>query len=268
MNGEEIIKSFYESRKEDERLASQSGAVEFSVTTAYIDRYLQPGDKIIEIGCGTGRYSLHYARQGYDVTALDLVEANLAVLRGHMRPGDDIEVVQGNALDLSRWADESFDIALLLGPMYHLYTEADKLTALKEALRVTKRGGVLFVAYCQFDAAMIQSIFSGKKLFDHVAQNGLLDEAAWLPISNPEGIFELHRKEDVDRLDAHLDADRLHYVGTDMFTYYIKNDIDQLDTEHYEKYISYTMSICENQNLVGASIHTLDILRKRQDRAM
>ena len=61
MNGEEIIKSFYESRKEDERLASQSGAVEFSVTTAYIDRYLQPGDKIIEIGCGTGRYSLHYA---------------------------------------------------------------------------------------------------------------------------------------------------------------------------------------------------------------
>ncbi|MBQ8953960.1 MAG: class I SAM-dependent methyltransferase [Clostridia bacterium] len=263
MNGEEIIKAFYASGKEDGRLASQSGAVEFRVTTSYVDRYLRPGDRIIEIGCATGRYSLHYARRGHAVTALDLVESNLDVLRAHVRPGDDIEVVQGNALDLSRWADESFDAALLLGPMYHLYTEADKLTALQEALRVTKRGGLLFAAYCQFDAAMIQSIFSGKKLYDYVTQSGLLDEKTWLPISNPAGIFELHRKEDVDRLDAHLEADRLHYVGTDMFTYYIKNDIDQLDAGLYDKYISYTMSICENQHLVGASNHTLDVLRKR-----
>ena len=263
MNGEEIIKSFYASRKEDERLTSRSGAVEFRVTTAYIDRYLRTGDKIIEIGCATGRYSLHYARQGHAITALDLVENNLDVLRGRVQPGDDIEVVQGNALDLSRWADESFDAALLLGPMYHLYTEADKLTALREALRVVRRGGYLFAAYCQFDAAMIQSIFSGKKLFDYVTQSGLLDEETWLPISNPAGIFELYRKEDVDRLVARLDADRLHYVGTDMFTYYIREDIDRLDAELYEKYLSYTMSICENQNLVSASNHTLDVLRKR-----
>lgn len=263
MNGEEIIKSFYASRKEDERLTSRSGAVEFRVTTAYIDRYLRTGDKIIEIGCATGRYSLHYARQGHAITALDLVESNLDVLREHMVSGDDIEVVQGNALDLSRWADESFEAALLLGPMYHLYTEADKLTALREALRVTRRGGLLFVAYCQFDAAMIQSIFSGKKLFDYVTQSGLLDEETWLPISNPAGVFELYRKEDVDRLDACLDADRLHYVGTDMFTHYIREDIEGLDAALYEKYLSYTMSICENQNLVGVSNHTLDVLRKR-----
>ncbi len=263
MNGEEIIQSFYAAGKEDERLTSQSGAVEFRVTTAYIDRYLRPGDRIIEIGCATGRYSLRYAQQGHAVTALDLVEDNLDVLREHMLPSDDIEVVQGNALDLSRWADESFDAALLLGPMYHLYTEADKLTTLREALRVTRRGGYLFVAYCQFDAAMIQSIFSGKKLYDHVTQSGLLNEETWLPISNPAGVFELYRKEDVDRLDARLDADRLHYVGTDMFTYYIRGDVEGLDAELYEKYLSYTMSICENQNLVGASNHTLDVLRKR-----
>ena len=263
MDNHRILNDFYASMNEDARLGSQSGAVEFRVTTAYIDRYLRPDDRIIEIGCGTGRYSLHYARQGHAVTAVDLVEGNLNVLRGHMRPEDDIGVFQGNALDLSCWADESFDAALLLGPMYHLYTEADKRTALREALRVTKRGGVLFVAYCQFDAAMIQSIFSGRKLFGYVMENGLLDEKTWLPISNPVGIFELYRREDVDRLDARLPADRLHYVGTDMFTYYIRGDIEQLDAGFYEKYISYTMSICENPNLVGASNHTLDVLRRR-----
>ena len=67
----------------------------------------------------------------------------------------------------------------------------------------------------------------------------------------------------VDRLDAGLDAERLHYVGTDMFTYYRRDEIDALDARLYEKYLAYTMSICENQNLVGASNHTLDVLRKR-----
>ena len=263
MNVEEILGAFYASINEDERLISQSGAVEFRVTTAYVDRYLRPGDRIMEIGCGTGRYSLRYARQGFRVTALDLLETNLAVLRDHARPGDSIEIAQGNALDLSRWADETFDATLLLGPMYHLFTEADKLTALREALRVTKRGGLLFAAYCQFDAAMIQAIFSGKKLYDHVVEGGLLDKRAWLPISNPAGIFELYRREDVDRLDAALDAERLHYVGTDMFTHYRRDDIDALNPRLYEKYIAYTMSICENQNLVGASNHTLDVLRRR-----
>lgn len=263
MDVSQILNDFYAARNEDDRLASQSGAVEFRVTTAYIDRYLRPGDRIIEIGCGTGRYSLHYARRGHAVTALDLVEGNLVVLRGHMRPGDDVEVAQGNALDLSRWADGTFDAALVLGPMYHLYTEADKQTALREALRVTRRGGILFVAYCQFDASMIQAAFSGKKLYDYVVDNGLLDEGTWLPVSNPVGVFELYRKEDVDRLDAGLDAERLHYVGTDMFTYYRRDEIDALDARLYEKYLAYTMSICENQNLVGASNHTLDVLRKR-----
>ncbi|MBR4442711.1 MAG: methyltransferase domain-containing protein [Clostridia bacterium] len=263
MSIEETLSAFYAARNEDERLASQSGAVEFRVTTAYIDRYLRPGDRIMEIGCGTGRYSLHYARLGHSVTALDLVEGNLSVLRSNMRPGDDIDVTQGNALDLSRWPNEAFDVTLLLGPMYHLYTEADKRTALSEALRVTRRGGLLFVAYCQFDASMIQAVFSGRKLYDFVVENGLLDERTWLPISNPAGIFELYRREDVDGLDALLDAERLHYVGTDMFTYYRRDEIDALDARLYEKYIAYTMSICENPHLVGASNHTLDVLRKK-----
>ena len=109
----------------------------------------------------------------------------------------------------------------------------------------------------------VQAVFSGRKLFDFVVDGGLLDENAWLPVSNPAGIFELYRREDVDRLDASLDAERLHYVGTDMFTYYRRDDIDALDARLYEKYLAYTMSICENPHLVGASNHTLDILRRR-----
>lgn len=263
MNTSELISRFYDQGHEDARLTSPSGAVEFIVTTHYIDRYLKKGDRILEIGCGTGRYALHYARQGHPVDALDLSEVNLEVLRSRIRPGDDIRVCQGNALDLSRFDEGAFDMTLLLGPMYHLFTERDKLTCLNEALRVTKSGGLLYVAYCQFDASMIQQIFSGKRLYDSVVQNGLLDEEKFLPVSRPEGLFELYRQEQIDALDERLEADRLHYVGSDMFTRYRRSDIDSLDERLYEKYIAYTLSICEKTHLVGASNHTLDVLRKR-----
>lgn len=258
----EAVRAFYESGEEDTRLLSKHGAVEFIVTTAYIDKYLQVNDRVLEIGCGTGRYALHYARMGYRVDALDLVQANLDVLEKNRGDCPGITVAQGTALDLSRYENDTFDVTLLLGPMYHLFTRQDKLQALNEALRVTKRGGVMFAAYCQLDASMVQTAFTGRTLYDFLVQNKLLDEKTFLSISDPAGIFELYRKEQIDALDQELNARRLHYVGTDMFSYYRAEDIDALSDRLYQKYIAYTLSICENQNLTGASNHVLDVLQK------
>ena len=136
----EILTSFYSSRKENDRLTSKHGAIEFITTTKYIEKYLKEGDRILEIGCGTGRYSLYYAHKHFEVDAIELLEENLNVLRQNILPYDKIQAVQGNALDLSIYPDNTFDITLLLGPMYHLFTREDKLKCLGEALRVTKKG--------------------------------------------------------------------------------------------------------------------------------
>jgi len=261
MIDQDILTAFYTEEREDNRLLSKHGNVEFAVTTKYIDKYVQNGDRILEIECGTGRYALHYARKGHTIDAIELVESNLAVLQQNKRPGDNVCAVQGNALDLSRYADETFDATLLLGPMYHLFTCADKLQCLREALRVTKTGGVLFVAYCQFDASMMQAGFM-RNLYGFLVENKMLDEETYLPISNPSGIFELYRKEQIDELNGHFGIERLHYVGTDMYTHYYAEEIDEMDEELYQKYMAYTFSICENQNIVGVSNHTLDIVRK------
>ncbi len=259
---EKIVVNHYNGYSEEERLLSPHGQVEFIVTTRYIDRYLKPQNRILEIGCGTGRYSLHYAHAGYEVDAIELVEENLAVLKKNILPGDSIRPVQGNALDLSRYQDNTFDITLLLGPMYHLFTKADKLQCLREALRVTKENGVVFIAYCQFDASVIQAGFI-RNLFGFLVEEKLLDDTKFVPISSPAGIFELYRKEQIDALMQGLPATRLHYVGTDMFTHYYENEIDAMEENLYKKYIEYTISICENQHIVGASNHSLDIVRKQ-----
>ncbi|HKL79535.1 MAG TPA: class I SAM-dependent methyltransferase, partial [Mobilitalea sp.] len=125
------MSNFYASGKEDARLTSKHGMVEFTITLKYIDKYVHLGDRILEVGCATGRYSLHYARKGFRVDAIELVQSNLDILNKKTLPTDNICAIQGNALDLSVYENDVFDVTLVLGPMYHLYSTEDKLKCLK-----------------------------------------------------------------------------------------------------------------------------------------
>jgi len=78
----EILRSFYDDIDEDRRLnRSRQGQLEYITTMNYIHRYAKAGAKILEIGAGTGRYSIALAKEGYNVTAVELVESNLEVLK-------------------------------------------------------------------------------------------------------------------------------------------------------------------------------------------
>ena len=156
METKAYIEAFYDSYNEDGRLASRHGAVEFAVTMTYIERYAKPGMRILEIGAGTGRYSHTLARRGFCVDAVELAEHNIELFRRNTAAGEPVTIRQGDARDLSAFADETYDVTLLLGPMYHLFTRGDQSAALSEAVRVTKRGGVVFAAYCMCDAAILQ----------------------------------------------------------------------------------------------------------------
>lgn len=92
----------------------------------YIEKYIRPENLVIEIGAGTGRYSHALARQGYTVDAVELVSHNIDVFRKNTMSNEDITIMQGNALDLSVFPDNRYDITLLLGSLYHLYSDEDK----------------------------------------------------------------------------------------------------------------------------------------------
>ncbi|MCL2361317.1 MAG: class I SAM-dependent methyltransferase [Defluviitaleaceae bacterium] len=254
---------FYGEREEEERLSSRHGLVEYLTTMRYVEKYLTPSARVIEIGAGTGRYSRTLADMGYTVEAVELVASNIETFRSLVAPEQDINITQGNALDLSSFNDNSFDITLLLGPLYHLYTDEDKQRAISEALRVTKPGGVVFTAYCQSDPSITITGF-GQNRFDvkDFVQQGLIHPVTFAAASRPELVFEVVRKVDVDRIMTAFDVERLHYVGTDMFTLWIKDGVGEMDDETYALYLRYHFSICERSDMVGASHHTLDIFRK------
>ena len=128
---------FYNHYDEDSRLTQQHGAVEFFTTLHYIKRYICLGIACWRsaqvrgaIACAGG--------QGYAVDAVELV-AHISSVSGRIHsPTSRVTIVQGNALDLSAFPDDRYDVTLLLGPLYHLYCQEDKRQALREAIRVTK----------------------------------------------------------------------------------------------------------------------------------
>lgn len=263
MDTPDYLKDFYETHcDEDSRLRSRHGMVEFLTTIRYLEKYLKPGDKILEIGAGTGRYSHALAQKGYTVDAVELLEHNIEGFKRNTLPNESVTIRQGNALDLSDFGDDTYDITLLLGPMYHLYTVEDQKKALAEAVRATKPGGVVFAAYCGSDATAIQGGFL-KGMFREDRYKALIDPVTFNLASTPAEIFVLYRKEDIDALMDGLPVERLHFVGTDMAAGYIAQAIDEMDDGLYGLYLQYHFATCERPDLVGASNHFLDIFRKQ-----
>ena len=256
-----IFSEYYGSYDEDQRLCSRHGSVEFLTTMRYIEKYLRPGMRVLEIGAATGRYSHTLARKGYRVDAVELVQHNIDIFKANTQPGEDVRIYQGNAKKLDMLSDETYDITLLLGPMYHLFTVPEQLEALSEAIRVTKKGGVVFSAYCGNEATMVQYCF-GRGMIKEQRYRDLIDPVTFKASSDPAELFELYRKEDIDKLMAVFPVARLHYVGTDMATNYMRQTIDEMDDEMFNLYLRYHFAICERSDLVGASHHMLDIFRK------
>ncbi len=261
MELQKVLEDFYSGYDEDGRLLSRHGSVEYLTTMRYIEKYLRPGMKILEVGAGTGRYSHALARMGYEVEAMELVQHNIDIFNANTQPGEKITVRQGNGRDLSCFGDETFDITLVLGPMYHLFTQEDQKMALSEAVRVTRPGGVIYTAYCGNDATIVQFCFQ-RGMIREERYRSLIDPVTFKAGSDPAELFELYRREEIDALMRDLPVKRLHFVGSDLATNYMRPEIDAMDDELFELYLRYHFAVCEREDLVGASHHILDIFRR------
>lgn len=147
------VRRYYEAfgEREWQRLDNPAdGAIEFAVTCDALATHLPATGRVLDIGGGPGRYALWLAARGYRVVLADLTPTMLDIAREQVRRssgGTRIEeIVEADACDLSRWADDSFDAVLALGPFYHLPDPADRERAAAELHRVLRSGGVAFVA--------------------------------------------------------------------------------------------------------------------------
>ena len=278
------LEQYYNKFNEEKRLNSRHGQVEFRLSMKYIHEaiehtmesmynastsecsespasaaQLQPQDvKLLDIGAGTGRYSVALAEEGYDVTAVELVKYNLGILK---KKNSSVKAMQGNALNLRKLISNTFDVTLLFGPMYHLFEFEDKKKALLEAKRVTKPGGTILVAYCMNEYGVITYGFKERHVLECMEQGRFSD--TFQTQSLPEHLYDYMRLEDIDALNEACGLTRIKILSPDGPANYMRTFLNQLSDEEFEAFIQYQMAVCERPDLIGAGAHTLDILRKQ-----
>lgn len=260
---------YYNKFNEEKRLNSRHGQVEWRTSMAYIRRYLKQiaetsGKQkkeicILDIGAGTGRYSIPLAEEGYEVSAVEPVRHNLGRLKAKT---DLVKAYQGNALKLKRFADETFDLVLLFGPLYHLHREGDKLKALGEAKRVLKQEGVLLAAYIMNEYSVITYAFKEGHIREALRE-GMLDENFHCTEKANE-LYSMVRLEDIEKLNRLAGLARIQIISADGPANYMRMYLNRLDEEEFEHFVAYHLATCERMDLMGAAGHTVDILRKAE----
>ena len=256
----EIVTGFYDQADEDSRLQrSRHGQLEFAVTMNYIHRYAAPGARVLEIGAGTGRYSVALAKEGMDVTAVELAESNLAVLRKNSEGVEHIRSFQGDATDLSRFEDQSFDVTLVLGPMYHLYDPEDVHKAIDEAIRVTRKDGVILIAFISVFGIMYANYLTGNWAAGQ-EENFTRDYSIR---HFKEQLFTGYDIVEFEQLFEEKPVRRITTTGTDGILEAIEDRPDfEITDKDFPAFVDWYLAFSEKRELLGNSNHLLYICRR------
>ncbi len=256
------LEEYYNKHKEENRLGTRHGTVEFTVAMKYIHDYLPKGEskkgfRIADIGAGTGRYSVALAEEGYDVTAVELVKHNIEVMeKKHAR----VKIWPGDARSMPFLPDETFDVTIFFGPLYHLHGDEEKLRAFSEVKRITKKGGIIFAGYVMNDYSILTYCFENERI-SSLRKEGRVDESFHIQSPKDE-LYDYVRLEDLERLDRMAGLERINIFSPDGPSDYMRPLLNKMSSETFAEFINYQLCNAERPELLGAGSHIVDVLRK------
>lgn len=249
------VKKYYESSIEDDRLKKdKKHQTEYFITMEYLKKYLKNGMKILEVGAGTGAYSITLAKMGYDVTAVELTDKNVEILKKKSSSIPNISIIQGNAINMPYLKDESFDLVLCFGPLYHLDYQ-NRIKAMAECKRVCKYDGKMFFAY-------LSNNFAIMKCFDlfgnYISNSKVLDSDFKLH----DDIFHFSDVTEMDNISNSIGIFRKEIVATDGISELVKHHVNSFSDKEFNRWKNYLLKTATNPNQLDYSEHLLYIAKK------
>lgn len=256
----DIMDEFYSNHNEDVRLIkSYHGQLEYFTTMTYIHKFLKPNMKVLEIGAGTGRYLVTLAKECLEVTAIEYVEKNVEVLKQNSRELNNLFAFQGDAVNLEKFCDNTFDMVLSLGPLYHLYSREEQGRAIDEAIRVAKEDGIIMFAYIPVSSFIFGSYMNGNLKYG-LSQN--FDEN-FNVLHFPEQKFTGFDINEFELMLKNKNIEKLNSLTTDGILSIVENTKDfKMSNEDFELFKTYHLHICEKPEMQGMANHMLYICKK------
>lgn len=275
------VKRFYDNNPhmEWERLnLAPYNRIEYEVTLHFIHKYLSPDDRIIDIGSGPGRYAIHFMKRQHPVTLVDLSSALLEKARQEIEQRQLTCHLAGsyerNAVDLSGVASNSYDVTLLLGPLYHLTKQEDRKKAVMEALRVTKPGGYIFSAiitrFCSLrDMFRWDPATARAYIFDHKQDiDRMLDSCVYEnPEEDPRKFTDAYFSPTQEIADLY-DAASIRLVeafSCEGIAAFLNDKVNQLvDSEKtMQRLLQLIIPTCVEPSMLGAGEHSVFVGQKK-----
>lgn len=267
MKVENIIK-YYEAYNEDIRLVKDKAhALEFLTTNHILENLIPEDAKILDIGAGTGRYSFYYASRGYDVTALELVQKHVDIMKSKLSESSipfKLQIEQGTALDLSRFKDESFDVVFVFGPLYHLISSEDRKICINESLRVLKKDGLLSIAYVNRHMIFPSLALKDSKYVNNSLLSRIIDRG-YISSSEPDCFWTDAYFYTPEEIEAKMDSfktTKVDHASTDGIGILLNNLVNKMTDDEYKVWLDYHFKSCRIPSLLGYGIHGLYICRK------
>ncbi|MGF7144547.1 2-polyprenyl-3-methyl-5-hydroxy-6-metoxy-1,4-benzoquinol methylase [Anaerotaenia torta] len=259
-----IIRDFYNSDvvSEWERIANRP---EFLITCRFIDRYVKPGDKVLDIGGGPGRYSLYLSDKGCDVTLFDLSDENVRFAMERAKDQNlKIEGVVGDARTVDESFRHSFDHILLMGPMYHLLEEADRVKAVNAALKLLKPGGTLFISFINIFAGIIYIMkYAPEAISDPLERefhNTFIENRSFSGKAFTQAYFA--RQDEILPFMEKFPVEKLHFIGQESISSPCEGNIMSQSKEVIDLWMDLCERVCEREDLLSWSEHLMYIGRK------
>ena len=244
----------------------QQHQFEFELAKRYINRYVKPGDKVLDIGGGPGRYSLYLAAKGCDVTLLDLSSANVEFAKKQAAAqGVSIKAFVGDAREVDSIIRGQYDHILLMGPLYHLLKESDRVKTVNASLKCLKQNGIIFVSFISSYGGIIYSMKYEPQLIiekDLEFQYKMFEED--LPFfgdSFTQSYF--YRHKDVLPFMAKFPLEKLHFFGQESILAPCEENIKAQPQEIIDKWLDLAEKVCEREDLLSYSEHLMYIGRKK-----
>lgn len=253
----------YQYFNEDKRLSSRVGQVEFETTMKAIDELLKPGMRILDVGAGTGVYSLALASRGYELVAYEPSTVNYEIFKHKIAEenlNDRIKLFKKSSFNLNELPVESFDLVLLFGPLYHLSNREDQLSTLLEAKRVAKDKAHILISFINHDMIPMTETTYYKEWF-----SGSTFDKEFLRIHNRPFIFMT--LDECNELLGAASYSIQRRIASDGFAELLGTKLNQMSEEAYQMYLKWHAHTCEKPELLGASNHFLYVCTKKGDRS-
>ena len=265
MDNINIVRNYYDSTTEAEWNRLERHRIEFEITKRFLDKYISPRARVLDIGGGPGRYSLYLAGRGCDVTLFDLSKANTDfALSKAAEQGLKINAVCGDARQVDSFFDSTFDHILLMGPMYHLLDEADRTAAVNSALRLLKPGGVLFVSFISLFAGLSYYMKNLPGYVTEPTEKDYINTCINGDEFSGDGFTKVYfiHPEKIDTFMSQFSLKKLHLFGQEGISSPGENNIMACTPEVIDKWIDICFALCEKREFLSFPEHLMYVGRK------